>query len=148
MFTAQRILLLLTALCLSAFVPRSAAAQDYANVVWDQLQVALYDANLNGYALENFIIGQLSPGQSDQWTFPLEAGTEYLVVGACDQDCTDVDLTIRRGTERVVQDRLTDDVPIVRFEVGSSGPYLIELDMYRCSTSFCYFGFGLFERGS
>ncbi|MFQ5529939.1 MAG: hypothetical protein ACE5FP_06260 [Gemmatimonadota bacterium] len=125
--------------------PPPVQAQSSANVVWTQMQSAYTAANLNGYTLRNYVIGRLDPSASDTWTFPLRAGKEYVIVGACDEDCTDVDVTVTQGSAQVASDVTTDDHPVVGFTAGKGGVHEIVIKMYSCDASFCYFGFGLFE---
>jgi len=88
-----------SAMVFLAIAPSSARAQSSAEVVWMQLQNAYDAADLTGYTLKNYVIGRLDPSESDTWTFPLNAGTEYVIVGACDEDCTDVDVTVMQGSK-------------------------------------------------
>jgi len=134
-----------SAMVFLAIAPSSARAQSSAEVVWMQLQNAYDAADLTGYTLKNYVIGRLDPSESDTWTFPLNAGTEYVIVGACDEDCTDVDVTVMQGSNTVASDELDDDLPVVGFTAGKGGNHEIVVKMYECDASYCYFGFGLFE---
>jgi len=125
--------------------PPTAEAQSSAQVVWSQLQDAYEAADLSGYTLQNYVIGRLDPNESDTWTFPLRAGTEYVIVGACDEDCTDVDVTVTQDSDTVASDALDDDLPVVGFVAGKGGNHEIVVKMYSCDAAYCYFGFGLFE---
>lgn len=125
----------------------SASAQSYAQQVWNQLQQVYDLAAGSDYTLRNYIIGHLADDGEDSWTFPLEGGSDYLITGACDNDCSDLDIVVRdeKGAA-VAEDQTTDDVPVVRFDTRGSGRYTVEVKMYACSASPCYFGFGVFER--
>ena len=129
-----------------AATPQAAFAQSDVDVVWTQLQSVRELATDNGYGLRNYIVGLLDDGESDSWTFPLEAGSTYLITGVCDADCSDLDIEVRdeNGTP-IVEDATADDVPVVQFQVPSSGRYTVDVRMYSCSTSFCYFGLGIFN---
>jgi hypothetical protein len=110
-------------------------AQSYAQQVWSQLQKA-HDA-----------VGHLGEGNTDTWSFPMRANTEYIITGACDTDCSDLDITIKDASGKVVEkDTTTDDVPVVRFTPGSNAKYTVEVKMYSCSSAPCYFGFGVFQK--
>ena len=134
-----------SAMVFLASTPSSAQAQSSAEVVWQQLQNAYNAADLTGYTLKNYVIGRLDPNESDTWTFPLSAGTEYVVVGACDEDCTDVDVSVTQDSNTVATDELGDDLPVVGFVAGKGGNHEIVVKMYNCDAVYCYFGFGLFE---
>jgi hypothetical protein len=89
----------------------------------------------------------LADGGTDTWTFPLERGKEYLIIGVCDNDCTDVDLAVKGGNGSViVKDEEVDDTPVTRFRVTSSGRFTVEVTMADCSDEPCFFGFGLFDK--
>ena len=125
--------------------PPSAQAQSSANVVWSQLQNAYDASDMTGFALQNYVIGRLNPNDSDTWTFELTAGKTYVIAGACDEDCSDMDLTVMQGSSEVASDVLTDDRPVVGFTAAKGGFHEIVIKMYNCDAAYCYFGFGLFE---
>jgi hypothetical protein len=121
---------------------------NFANQIWDQLDYWSNQTNLDRYSVRNFVMGKLSDDESDYWTFHLNRGTEYTIVGVCDTDCTDVDIIVtdEDGYE-IVRDTLVDDHPIVSFRPQYSGTYEIEVRMYSCNvSSYCYWGMGLYER--
>lgn len=122
-------------------------AQSYAETVWTQLQHVYSAVNENDYRLENYIIGRLDDSATDSWSFQLSAGTTYMVIGACDEDCSDLDIAVRdEAGDVVAQDNLDDDAPVVTFTPSRSGRFSIRTSMYECNASYCYFGFGLFKR--
>ncbi|MCC7185884.1 MAG: hypothetical protein IT185_06570 [Acidobacteria bacterium] len=128
-------------------VSTSLHAQSYATQVWNQLQKAYTDiSDSSSFGLNNYIIGKLADGATDTWTFPLERGKEYLIIGVCDNDCTDVDLVVKGGNGVIVKDEEVDDTPVTRFRVTSSGRFTVEVTMADCKDEPCFFGFGLFEK--
>lgn len=129
-------------------VSASLHAQSYATQVWNQLQKAYSDiSDSSSFQLNNYIIGKLADGATDTWTFPLTRGKEYLIIGVCDNDCTDVDLAVKGGNGAViVKDEEVDDTPVTRFRVTSSGRFTVEVTMADCKDEPCFFGFGLFEK--
>ena len=124
-----------------------AHGQDYAQQVWEQLQAMR--SNFQDYALQNYVIGHISEGVTDSWTLTLDEGSEYVIAGACDADCSDLDIIVRnaKGTE-IAKDDTEDDVPVATFTTGADGGYTIQARMYACAASTCYFGFGVFRRSS
>jgi len=122
-------------------------AQSYAQQVWNQLQKAHEAVGASDFTLQNYIIGHLGEGSTDTWSFPMRANTEYIIIGACDTDCSDLDITIKDANGKVVEkDTTTDDVPVVRFTPGSNAKFTVEVKMYSCSSAPCYFGFGVFPK--
>lgn len=124
-----------------------AEAQTYAETVWRQLQTAHEAAVAENYQLKNYIIGSLNNGNTDTWSFDLSTGRNYVIIGACDEDCSDLDITVKSATGSVVaNDTATDDHPVVNFQPPRNGRYTVEIKMYSCSQNPCYFGFGLFRQ--
>lgn len=122
-----------------------AHAQTYANQVLQQLE-AMSQAQ-RGFTLENYIIGHLAQGRADSWTFALAENTKYLITGACDTDCSDVDIIVEDANgDVVVKDDTEDDVPVVTIETKAAGQYTVNVYMYTCETKTCYFGFGLMKQ--
>jgi hypothetical protein len=128
--------------------PAPLVGQDYVNQVWNQLQGDYVDyVEDDDFLLKNYIVGALNSGRTDSWTFTLNQGTGYAITGACDQDCTDLDIVVQNASGNVVaSDELDDDYPIVEFTPSSTGPYTVKVTMYTCSEEPCYFGFGIFYR--
>jgi hypothetical protein len=122
-------------------------AQSYAQQVWAQLQKMHEVVGASDYTLQNYVVGHLGESNTDSWTFTFKANTDYIITGACDNDCSDLDLTVKDGNGRVVEkDTTTDDVPVLRFRGGSNARYTVEVRMYACSSAPCYFGFGVFQK--
>jgi hypothetical protein len=138
-------IVLLSFVGLFPFVSSSLQAQGYADTVWEQLQDWYDDYSDNGYEVENYIVGKLDEDDSDSWTFWLDGGSDYTIIGVCDEDCGDIDLTILDEDEDVVdEDLLEDDYPIVKVSPRRDGPYTIDVDMYSCDVEPCYFGIAIF----
>lgn len=143
----KRTILSATAAFVLGLVPGTAVmATDYAEQIWDQLQMHRDTVGLHDFRLEYFVIGYLPDDDSDFWTFHFSRGSEYVITGACDQDCTDIDLIIRNEDgDELDRDTQVDDQPVLRFRPPYSGQFEIEVRMYACNVNPCYFGFGLFK---
>lgn len=128
-------------LWLGVSVPHSRAQS--TDQVWSQLQNQSAIAQNDGYKRLNFIIGYLNNGDEplDNWPVHLEAGSSYLIVGVCDNDCTDVDLSLEDGSRAVLaSDVLNDDLPIIRYSPGKSATYWLRPTMAVCSVNPCGYG--------
>lgn len=77
----------------------------------------------------------------------LTAGSRNVLAGACDEDCSDLDLQLfaPNGT-RVDADLLEDDEPMVSVVPLRSGEYRVRVTMPRCSSEPCEYVVGLFRR--
>ena len=145
-FSSPRFVPVLIGLPLSLCVwPTAASGQSYADLVWDQLQSAYTMASEDGYTPDNYIIGKLEGGATDSWTWTFYDADSYLIVGACDGDCVDIDLTLENenGVE-IASDTAADDVPLLRVDPSMTASYTVNVTMYACSAEPCYFGIATF----
>lgn len=122
-------------------------AQDAAEVVWAQLEAVQGWASGEGFLTRNYIIGKLAEDDTDSWTMTFSGGNDYVIIGACDGDCGDLDITVYDEDDNVVaRDTQTDDVPVVELDLEDEGRYRIQMAMYQCSVEPCYFGLGIFYK--
>ena len=75
------------------------------------------------------------------------AGVHYVLYGACDNDCTDLDLKIYdpNGT-LLMQDVAVDDQPTLAFVATTSGSLRVEVIMARCNHNPCFYGLQLMAK--
>lgn len=94
-------------------------------------------------------IGPMQPGTDNRAVITLNAGTGYTVVGACDGDCTNMDIElISMETGGVVaSDMLPDDFPVVNFAPPANGQYMVRMLMQACSVAPCYGGARVLQAG-
>jgi len=97
--------------------------------------------------LGNPLVGSIAASSSTTLQVNLNAGRRYRLFGVCDNDCSDLDLTLvdPSGTT-VAQDVETDDVPIVVHTAQRTGSYRVRVTMARCSVSPCRYGVSLYGR--
>lgn len=142
-------ILLTAALAAALLVPATARAQD----AWTrQVRTILsqmgrtYEAN--GYELTHRIYtGALNDDGAEMVQLELDVGMEYEIMGACDEDCTDLDLILYDGRGNVIDsDMLDDDFPVVSLSVTRSGVFSVRVSMAACSAEPCRYGIGVFGR--
>lgn len=131
---------LATAVLAIGLVPATAQAQTHADLVWRQLNNHFTRESRDGYGSRNYIIGRMNDDASDSWTMSLPGGNTYKIIGACDADCSDLDIEIYEGEKVIVRDVMVDDVPIVNFNVASTTNIRIKVIMASCSANPCFFG--------
>jgi hypothetical protein len=92
------------------------------------------------------LVGSLNREADESILVSLTAGTHYVIVGACDNDCTDVDLQVfsSDGT-KLGEDMETDDKPVVEITPSATGQYRVKVLMAACTTNPCYYGVQLFS---
>ena len=89
----------------------------------------------------------VNDGGSERVRLDLDVGTDYQIIGACDDDCTDMDLILYDGNGREVDsDLLEDSFPIVSVMVVRSGAFSVEVSMANCTAEPCRYGIGVFGR--
>ena len=133
-------------LCAAIALPASAAGGQ------DDIIGAQLDKASEIYAKDGFHRidwgkrGAMNEGESLRVPITLTGGHAYNFVGACDQDCKDLNLVVTNSAGDVIgKDDAEDDVPIASVEPSTSGTYFVQVAMVKCSGS-CDFGVGGFTK--
>ena len=93
------------------------------------------------------VFGSLDRGSRESHEMTVSGGTSYVLFGACDNDCTDVDLRIHdTNGNMIMQDVAADDRPVLLFTARSSGRYRVDVVMASCSANPCRYGVQLMAR--
>src|SRR5207237_9081024 len=85
--------------------------------------------------------GPLNAGESASLTLPHHAGTAYVVVAACDEDCSR--LTLRLSdlkSHELAVDRASGHAPVVRLAPAETGSYRVRIVMEACQMNPCRYG--------
>lgn len=86
-------------------------------------------------------IAGLQPGEAARWRVNLQANRRYRIIGACDHDCSNIDIELLDASGRVVAaDALPDNYPLVAYAPGVSGIHEIKLVLQGCRLAPCYAG--------
>lgn len=87
-------------------------------------------------------IAPLTEGQAHTVDLDLEPGLQYRFIGACDNECIDIDLQLLNLTsqEVVAFDNLADNFPLLVYAPPEPGRYQVTLVMYGCTIQPCYAG--------
>lgn len=81
----------------------------------------------------------LQPQTEHRWQIQLRGGQTYAVLGACDDDCNDVDLVVEGPDTRALgADVENDDYPIVGFRPQADGIYSVRIVLQTCTAAPCY----------
>ena len=141
---------LLAAIC--CLTPVLASAQDHRGIIDTQFDKAASAIAEQGFRVSQGVlpqdttVGLLPAGGNVMLEVNLRAGVNYMVVGTCDYDCSDMDLAAYTSAgDDLGSDVELDDVPVVSFRADRSGPYLISVSMPGCETDTCYFGFRIYN---
>ena len=136
------------AVILTATDAQSADPASEMSVLEAQIQVAGRNFERNGFSASGEIhTGQLESGASQNLDITLAGSREHVVVGVCDNACTNLDLYLRddEGKE-VAKDDSDDDVPVLDVSVGGSATYHLRVTMKSCGVPVCLYGFGIYSK--
>ncbi len=90
------------------------------------------------------VFGSLDDDKEGSHDVTVNGGTEYVLFGACDNDCTDLDLLIYDSDGDLVRrDVEADDRPVLVFTPAKSGKYKLKVVMAVCSNEPCRYGLQL-----
>jgi hypothetical protein len=119
------------------------AENDYIGVVHAELEAAGAQHLAAGYTAmgEDVVLPIPLAGEGLRHPVQLEAGRAYLFQGACDQDCTDVDMEILDPAgAQVAEDIAPDDRPAVAVTPPEAGEYTVRIWLAQCSVEPCFVG--------
>jgi hypothetical protein len=102
----------------------------------------------HGYSLRDRIhTGSLGNGQSGFVRLVLAAGRQYQIMGACDSDCSDMDLELYGPAgEPVASLQPEDEDFILPVTPARGGAFQVKVIMTACSADPCRYGIALFGR--
>jgi hypothetical protein len=95
----------------------------------------------------DIMIDRMSNGDQVVYTFDIDAEKTYRVYGACDDDCSDIDLFAADASDQVINWDIVDDAaPILLIEQGDAGGTLtIGVSVEECEADQCVTGVGVYE---
>jgi hypothetical protein len=94
-------------------------------------------------------IAPMEPRTDHRWRFDLVAGTQYVIIGACDGDCTNVDIELIDSHGGVVaSDMLPDDYPVVNYTPSENGTFYARALMEVCTVAPCFAGMRVLTPGA
>lgn len=90
--------------------------------------------------------GTLAKDGGTKHEFNAVAGTNYLVIGVCDEGCSDLDLGVYNDAGELIEgDVEADDTPAVVFAATQGGRHQIAVVMPAC-TSRCAYGVNVYPQ--
>lgn len=123
-----------------------ARAQQGAALVQTLLDSAtVLMANEDYEESDDAVTGTLEAGQDEEFEMELEAGQNYIFVGVCDENCSDLDITIYdEDGDEIDSDVEMDDTPMVMIEAEEDMKVTIKVTMATCDDE-CHFGLGVYQ---
>lgn len=149
----------LKALCAGAAIALAASTtafahddDDHAAQVRSYLEAGMSAHADHGYRRERNVPDVVLPLQLTSpylWPVQLRAGVNYRVYGACDNECSDVDMEIYGADGHLVdRDVGADDTPYVQITPTTSGRAYVRIWLYACQHEPCYVGARLVSGGT
>lgn len=142
---------MLRAIALAALALFVTAAS--AEAQWEEQVRRLITRDAAALASEGFtltrdiITGSLDDDERGTHTINLREDEEYVIVGECDEDCSDLDLFLYDENDNLIDsDVEMDDYPIVRVTPAWTGRFRVRVSMATCSTEPCWYGLGVLSR--
>lgn len=91
--------------------------------------------------------GALAQQRARQININLRAGQEYSFSGTCDSNCGDIDLRLfDPNGQLVAEDTANNTAPMLRVRATTTGPYRVEVAMYKCEAAQCWYAFNVYSR--
>ncbi|NER01983.1 MAG: hypothetical protein F6K17_04695 [Okeania sp. SIO3C4] len=91
------------------------------------------------------LIGKVKERVEVPFTAKLSSNTSYTILGVCDDNCNDLNLTLKNQQgEKIANDEKQDGVPVISFTPTENNDYRITARPDKCSTEQCEFGMVLF----
>ena len=92
-------------------------------------------------------IGDLGHESYEDITVNLRKGVTYVIVGVCDEDCSDFDLRLYdENGNLIAKDTKRDSTPVVAVTPSWNARFTVRSIMVRCSNAPCRYGIGFFGR--
>ena len=123
------------------------AQNPWTTQVRQQLVESAVAAGYNGMSFSHEpYTGSLVHGRSKTVDLKLNAGTTYLIAGACDNDCTDLDLKLFDENWNMIDSDIDDDDrPVVAVTPMRTAIFHVRSIMVSCMDSPCAIGLGVFS---
>ncbi len=140
-----------TALAVFTLLSTTALADKYYDQVRSNLQDRYdYWANKgNGWKQLPDLrdLDLIDDGDYKTITYTLTGGETYKIVGACDNQCSDLDLELRDNNDNLIErDSASDDIPIVSVTPRRDGKFTLKVSMRDCSSSAgCVYGVDVYR---
>lgn len=90
--------------------------------------------------------GSLAQGRATDLSITIAAGSQVLIAGFCDEDCSDLDMRVSQNGTMLGEDILDDDAPMVTLANWTGGTVTVRVEMPACSVAPCAFRVMVFSK--
>ncbi|HYR07037.1 MAG TPA: hypothetical protein VEQ60_04700 [Longimicrobium sp.] len=92
------------------------------------------------------VLGTLAEGDDEEFELEFENGTDYVVWGVCDLECSDLDLVLTDASGNEVDaDREMDDKPLLVRQDQPGGTFVLAVQMATCGSDECHYAVRVFR---
>lgn len=134
--TTRRALPFLLALFTLGMSPVAARAQSVVDRIAAEATRMMTEAGMTKRSEHN---GSLPQGRATDITVNIAAGSQVLIAGFCDEDCSDLDMRVSQNGTMLGEDILDDDAPMVTLSNWAGGTVTVRIEMPGCSVAPCAF---------
>jgi hypothetical protein len=100
-------------------------------------------------ASHDVFVDTLKKGYYKDVNYRLEAGVRYIFVGACDQDCTDLDMKLFDDNwQLIASDTQPDAEPVIIITTRRTTTFHLRVIMEACTANPCWWGVGAYKPAS
>jgi len=86
-------------------------------------------------------VGMLNTDESESFTLTLRAGISYVVVGTCDEDCSNLGLVLSDlSSHDLAADRASGNAPVTQLTPRETASYRVKAVMASCRVNPCRYG--------
>ncbi|HRN52780.1 MAG TPA: hypothetical protein PK788_04750 [Gemmatimonadaceae bacterium] len=134
--TTRRALPFLLALLALGTSPVVARAQSVVDRIAAEATRLMTEAGMKTRSQHD---GSLPQGRATDITVNIAAGSQILIAGFCDEDCSDLDMRVIQNGTTLGEDILDDDAPMVALPNWAGGTVTVRVEMPGCSVAPCAF---------
>lgn len=92
------------------------------------------------------VTGDLRAGENSVISLTLREGFKYMLVGACDADCADLDFFLYDTSQALLADEQeVDDLPVLVYSPPETMDVTLRVRMYTCHVEPCSYGVAVFR---
>lgn len=125
---------------LALFTLGAAPMAAHAQSVIDQMTTAAMEMMTQaGLTKRSQHDGSLAQGKAADLSVNIPAGSQVLIAGVCDEDCSDLDMRVSQNGTMLGEDILEDDAPMVTLSNWTGGTVTVRVEMPACSVAPCAF---------
>jgi hypothetical protein len=137
------------ALALAAAAPAHPQTPHWSQQVREQLRRATSALGVKdaGPGTTPPRIGSLNGEESASFPVRLEGGVSYVVIGVCDNDCTDLQLVLSNSAKNeIASERSSENFPVLQFTPRETMQYQVRVVMAACQMNPCWYGVAVYRK--